>query len=119
MAEEHAYTTLTDQNFDQEVLQSPGLVLVDFWAAWCGPCIAMAGHIENLAKKYEGNPNVKITKMNVDEEPQVAGERRILSLPTFQLFANGEAVDMQVGAVPPARLEEMIQRAMSLVKKAA
>src|SRR4051812_15936081 len=113
--EEHAAITLTDANFDQEVMKFPGVVFVDFWAAWCGPCLLMAPRIEELARKYASNPNVKIAKMDVDAELQTSQALRILSLPTFKVYVNGQEVDEFVGAVNIEVLDQIITRALSQI----
>lgn len=88
---------ITDANFEETVLKSPHPVLVDFWAAWCGPCLAIAPVIEELAQEYQGK--VVIAKLNVDENPKVSTDYRITSIPTMLIFKNGQVADKQVGAV--------------------
>lgn len=90
-----AVVTLTDQNFDQEVLQSRIPVLVDFWASWCGPCLMAAPIIEELAKEYEGK--IKVGKLNVDDNPQTAAKYQVMSIPTVILFRDGQEVGRQIG----------------------
>lgn len=87
--------TFTDSNFDAEVLQSDIPVLVDFFAPWCGPCKMMGPVIEKLAGEYSGK--VKIGKLDVDENPEVAGQHGIQSIPTLIIFKGGEMVDKLVG----------------------
>jgi thioredoxin 1 len=87
--------TLTENNFESEVLNSKIPVLVDFWAPWCGPCRSMAPVIEDLAKEFEGK--VKVGKVNVDENRNLAGTYGIMSIPTLIFFKNGEKVDQLVG----------------------
>lgn len=96
----------TDKNFREEVLLSDQPVLVDFWAAWCGPCKMMGPVITQLANEYEGK--VKIGKVNVDEEPGLAQTYGIMSIPTIVLIKNGEVVKKVVGAVPKAEVEAML-----------
>lgn len=96
----------TDKNFREEVLLSDQPVLVDFWAAWCGPCKMMGPVITQLANKYEGK--VKIGKVNVDEEPGLAQTYGVMSIPTIVLIKNGEVVKKVVGAVPKAEVEAML-----------
>lgn len=97
-ATEAKYITLTDANFNQEVLQSPIPVLVDCWATWCGPCRMIAPLIEELAAEYAGK--AKVAKLDVEESPNVAAQLNIQSIPTILFFKNGKAVDQVVGAVP-------------------
>ena len=103
---------LTDENFQKEALGFVGVVLVDFWAPWCGPCRAMTPVIEGLAKKYEGNPKVRIAQLNIDETPTVSEEYSIVSIPSMIIFANGEQNDMRVGVTPPPVLEMLIENAL-------
>ena len=89
----------------QETLQSNNLVLVDFWAPWCGPCRAVAPVLEEIASE---NSNVVIAKMNTDENPNTASQHGIMSIPTMMIFKNGELVDRLVGALPkPAIMEKL------------
>lgn len=94
---------LTDQNFDQEVLQSAQTVLVDFWAPWCGPCKMMGPVIDELAKKMEGK--AKVAKLNVEEYGQVAAKYNIMSIPSLKIFKGGKVVAEFVGMQDPATLE--------------
>ncbi|GJQ33864.1 MAG: thioredoxin [Ignavibacteriaceae bacterium] len=89
--------TITDQNFETEVLKSSQPVLIDFWAVWCGPCRAIAPVVEQLAGEYEGK--VKIGKLDVDENPDTAVKYGVRSIPTLLLFKNGQVVDTIIGAV--------------------
>ncbi len=98
---------LTDANFDAEVKQQTLPVLVDFWAAWCAPCRAIAPHLEDLATKYAGQ--AIIGKLNVDEEPNAAGSLGIRALPTLLLFKNGQVVEQMVGAVSKDRIDALIK----------
>ena len=90
-----AEITLTKENFQAEVLQSDIPVLVDFWATWCGPCMALAPTLEEIAAEYEGK--VKIGKVNVDEEEELAQLFRIFSIPTLKLFRNGQHARTVIG----------------------
>jgi thioredoxin 1 len=100
---------LTDQNFDQEVMQSTLPVFVDFWAPWCGPCQMMGPIVEELAKEIDAS-KVKIAKLNVDENQVVAGQFQVMSIPTFLVFKNGQMVDKMVGGVPKEKLKGMIEK---------
>lgn len=90
--------TLTDDNFEQEVLNSDVPVLVDFWAPWCGPCRMMAPVIDALAEEYDGR--IKVGKLNVDENPNSAGAFGIMSIPTLILFENGQPSKKLIGFRP-------------------
>jgi len=96
----------TDANFKKEALEADKLVLVDFYADWCGPCKMMAPIIDELAKEYEGI--IKIGKLNVDDNPDTAKQYRVMSIPTIIIFKNGEAVDTLVGVVAKNALKEKL-----------
>ncbi len=97
---------LTSAAWDQEVIQSSGLVMVDFWAVWCGPCRMVAPTVEELAKEYAGK--VKVGKLNTDENPDIASKYKIMGIPTIMFFKGGEKVDQVVGAVPKPQLKAKI-----------
>jgi thioredoxin 1 len=101
--------TFTDQNFDEEVLKSPAPVFVDFWAPWCGPCQMMGPIIASISKEMESK-NIKIGKLNVDENQEKASEYNVMSIPTFLIFKNGKVVDQVVGGVQKEKLEEVIKK---------
>ncbi|HPI55346.1 MAG TPA: thioredoxin [Chitinophagaceae bacterium] len=98
--------TFTDSNFDTEVLKSNKLSVIDFWAPWCGPCLALGPTVEALAKEYEGKVN--IGKVNVDENSNLSVTYGITSIPCILFIKDGKVVDKQVGAVPKAALERKI-----------
>ncbi len=97
---------LSDSNFTAEI--SEGLTLVDFWAPWCGPCRIIAPVIEELAGQYEGR--VKIGKLNVDDNPMVQGQYRVMSIPTLILFKDGQPVEGVVGAQPKRAFEALLDK---------
>ena len=99
---------VTDASFAQDVLQADGLVLVDFWAPWCGPCRAVAPVLEQIAAQYVGR--VTIAKMNVDENPQTPGQYGVRSIPTIALFQGGEVVDGVLGAAPKPFFSDMLEK---------
>jgi len=102
---------LTSAAWDSEVLQSSGLVMVDFWAVWCGPCRMIAPAIEELAKEYAGK--IKVGKLNTDENPEVATKYKIMGIPTVMFFKDGQKVDQVVGAVPKPQLKAKIDTLLS------
>ena len=97
---------INDSQFEQEVLKSSGLVLVDFWAEWCGPCRQLTPILEEVSKNMDGK--VKVCKMNVDEAPNTASSFEIRSIPTLFLFKNGEKIDTKVGFNSQAAIEEWL-----------
>ncbi len=97
---------VNDGNFDQTVLQSKTPVLVDFWAAWCGPCRMVAPVVEELAGEYKGK--VTVAKLNVDENPKTASQYGIMSIPTLLIFKNGAPVSNIVGFRPKAELKRSL-----------
>src|SRR5574341_1175450 len=99
---------VTDANFAQEVLQSPMPVLLHCWSPWCGPCRTMAPVMEELALSLA--ETVKVAKLNVDENPEIAGRLGIRSIPTLLLFRNGEITGEMVGAAPRATIEDAVLR---------
>ena len=100
-----AITHITNQNFKEEVLQSGVPVLVDFWAPWCGPCRMLAPVLEELDGDLAGK--VKVAKVNVDEEMELAAQFQVASIPTLILFQNGQALRRTVGVQPKANLAAM------------
>ena len=102
---------ITDDTFESEVLQSDKLVLVDFWATWCGPCKMIAPILEEIAN--EMSDKVKITKMDVDVNKVIAGKFNIMSIPSLLFFKDGKMVDQVVGAVPKAQLMSRLDKAIA------
>lgn len=97
---------LTDKNFQTEVLDDKGVVLVDFWAPWCGPCRMLGPIVEEVAKDFEGK--AKVGKVNVDESPESAGKYGVMSIPTVILFKAGKPVETFVGVQPKDVLTEKL-----------
>ncbi len=89
--------------WEKEVLNSSGLVMIDFWAVWCGPCRIVAPTVEELSKEYTGK--VKVMKLNTDENPEIATKYKIMGIPTLMFFKDGQKVDQVVGAVPKPQLK--------------
>jgi thioredoxin 1 len=101
---------VNDKNFADEVLNAQLPVLVDFWATWCGPCRSISPIIEELSKEFTGR--IKVTKLNVDENPATPSQYGVRGIPTLILFKGGKILDQIVGAVPKARLITMIEKAL-------
>ncbi len=99
--------TFTSSNFQDTVLNSDKPVLVDFWAEWCGPCRMIGPVVEEIAHEYEGR--AVIGKLNVDENPEIAGNYGVRSIPTLLIFKGGEVVDKIVGAVPKPTITSKIE----------
>jgi thioredoxin 1 len=99
---------VTDASFEQDVLKSDVPVLVDFWAPWCGPCRMVAPIVDEIAKDFEGK--LKVVKLNTDENPNIASQYGIRSIPTLMIFKDGEKVDTVVGAVPKTTLSSTISK---------
>jgi thioredoxin 1 len=93
-------------NWDVEVMKAPGLVMVDFWAVWCGPCQMVAPIVEELATEYAGK--LKVMKLNTDENPETAGRYQIMSIPTILFFKSGKLVEKVIGARPKRQFKEVI-----------
>ena len=90
-------TNVTKENFDKEVMQAEGTVLIDFWAAWCGPCRMIDPAVEKIAEEH---PEVKVCKINIDDEQELAIRHGVMSIPTLLVFKNGEIVKKQIGFIP-------------------
>jgi thioredoxin 1 len=101
---------VTDANFQQEILNSSKPALVDFWAAWCAPCRAIAPHVEALAKEYEGK--LRVGKCDIDSNPNVPSQFDIRSIPTLLVFKEGKVIGQIVGAVSRAKIEDLIKKAL-------
>ena len=99
---------VTDASFKQDVLDSDVPVLVDFWAPWCGPCRMVAPVVDEIAEQYADK--IKVVKLNTDENPNVANQYGIRSIPTLMIFKGGQRVDMVVGAVPKSTLANTIEK---------
>ncbi len=99
---------LSDDTFQKEVLESDKPVMVDFWASWCGPCLALAPIIDEIAETY--SDKIKICKLNVDENQKTAMQYGIKGIPTILFFKNGQVVEQSVGLVPKDYLEDLIKK---------
>lgn len=100
-----------DAGWDTEVMKSPGVVMVDFWAVWCGPCQMVAPIVDELATEYAGK--LKVMKLNTDENPEVAGRYQIMSIPTVLFFKNGQPVEKLIGARPKKQFKDIIDQLLT------
>jgi thioredoxin 1 len=93
-------------SWDAQVMQAPGLVMVDFWAVWCGPCQMVAPIVDELAGEY--GDKLKVLKLNTDENPEIAGKYQVMSIPTIIFFKQGQVVEKLIGARPKRQFKEII-----------
>jgi len=103
---------ITDATFEQEVIKSDRLTVVDFWAEWCGPCRMLAPTLDEIAKQYENE--IKVTKLDVDENPETPMAFGIRSIPTLLFFKGGKLVDQLIGLVPKKELELRVNRSLEI-----
>ncbi|MCR4745010.1 MAG: thioredoxin [Lachnospiraceae bacterium] len=103
-----AAVVITEANFEEEVLKSDKTVLVDFWASWCGPCKMLSPIVDEIADE---NSSIKVGKVNVDEEGDLAGKYNIMSIPTLLIFKDGKLVNQSVGVVPKQAILDMVSKA--------
>ena len=101
-----AVVNITNANFKEEVLDSDKKVLVDFWASWCGPCRMVSPIVDEIA---EENPAIKVAKINIDEQPQLASQYGVMSIPTLIVFENGDVADKAVGARNKSFILQMLE----------
>jgi thioredoxin 1 len=106
LIQEEVVLEVTDKSFEENVLQAEVPTLVDFWAAWCGPCRMIAPIVEELAEEYDGR--LQVAKMDVDANPQTPGQLGIMGIPTLILFKDGEEVERMVGFRPKEALEDVL-----------
>ncbi len=111
MSDNGKIVEITDQNFAETIEEGSGLTMVDFWAAWCGPCRMVAPIVEELAEEY-GDEGLKVGKLDVDANPQVTVRFAVRSIPSILFFKDGEHIDTVVGAVPRPTLEAKVQEHM-------
>lgn len=96
---------ITKENFEAELLKASGTVLIDFWATWCGPCRMLSPIVDQVAAEH---PEVKVGKINVDEQPELAQQFDIMSIPTLLVFRNGQKVNESVGLIPQEKVEALL-----------
>lgn len=104
----HNYLEATEENFGPEVEQFAGVALVDFWATWCGPCQMMSPAIDQISEKYKDDAQVKIVKVDVDKNPNLAEKYQVYSIPTVKVFKAGKVVDEGVGVMAVSELTQRI-----------
>ena len=103
-------TKISDSTFQQDVLQAPGPVLVDFWAEWCGPCKMIAPYLDEIATGLQGK--VTVAKLNIDENPQTPTKYGVRGIPTLIMFKGGQVAGVKIGALPKSKLEEWVRSVM-------
>ena len=97
--------TITKDNFQAEVIEAKGTVLIDFWASWCGPCRMLSPIVDQVAEEHH---DIKVSKINVDEEPELASQFDVMSIPMLVVFKDGQKVNESVGLIPKEKVEELI-----------
>ena len=105
--------SVDNSTWDKEVISADGLVMVDFWAVWCGPCQMVGPIVEELASEYEGK--IKVLKLNTDDNPEIASKYQIMSIPTLNFFKDGKVIDRIVGAAPKKQFKEKIDQILAKV----
>jgi thioredoxin 1 len=101
---------ISDDSFEADVLKAKGLVLVDFWAEWCGPCKQIASSLEKVAGEMEGK--LTFTKINIDDNPQTPTQFGVRGIPTLMIFKDGQVAAMKVGAMPESKLKEWVEQSI-------
>lgn len=100
-----AVCTITKDNFQKEVMESDKTVLIDFWAAWCGPCRMLCPIVDEIAQE---RPDIKVCKVNVDEEQELAGQFEVMSIPTLVVIRDGKIINQSVGVIPKNQIVSML-----------
>lgn len=102
-----AVVTVTKENFEQEVMKSQKPVLIDFWASWCGPCKMLSPVVDEIAEEVD---STKVCKVNIDEQPELAGAFQVMSIPTLAMIKNGKVIKTSVGVQPKAKILKMMEK---------